>query len=1062
MLKIQIFIIASVLVFAIGSFIVPAEGQTVNDWENPAIVGINKEPAHSTMKVFSRPEAALSGDISQAFYKSLNGRWKFNWVKRPADRPLDFYKTDYDVNDWDEIDVPGNWQMVGYGIPIYSNVRYPFPADPPMIPHDNNPVGSYRTEFEVPGEWNERRIFIHFDGVESAFYLWINGEKVGYSQGSRTPAEFDITPFIRDGSNIIAAEVYRWCDGSYLEDQDFWRLSGIFRDVYLFSTPQVHIRDFFIETILDDDYKNAELRITAKLKNYADKGIVSPRIEVNLLDDSGDYLSEEVIMTGNAEYLHSGDEAIVSMTADVKNPLKWSAEKPNLYTVLMILKTEEEKILEVIPCRIGFRSVEINGGQLLVNGKPVLFKGVNRHEHDPDLGHYITRESMIRDIRIMKRFNFNTVRTSHYPNDPEWYSLCDEYGLYVIDEANIESHGIGYKPEKTLGNRPEWLLSHMERTIRMVERDKNHPSVIIWSLGNEGGDGTNFRATSNWIHQHDPTRPVHYERAGRRPHTDIVCPMYSHVNSIIAYGEEDRDRPLILCEYAHAMGNSIGNLREYWDAIEKYKHLQGGCIWDWVDQGLRKYTTDEKGEEVWFYAYGGDYGDEPNDNNFCINGCVFPDRSIPPKLWEVKKVYQNIAIVGDNLTAGRLKVRNWFFFTNLNEFSVNWVLSEDGSNIQEGIIEPIDLPPGETGFIKIPFEKPELKPGAEYHLRVSFRIKDRTEWAADGHEIAWEQLKIPFEVLSKPVVEIENMKDLSMTEENHIIKIRGGGFTVEFDRAKGKLTSVNYGNKNIFDNGRGPVLNVFRAPTDNDKHLARQWKETGLDDMSVTVENVEVIDLVKNMIVISAKNRYSANGTSGFNHHCVYTILGNGYINVANHVEPFGDLPILPKLGVNMVLDKELEIFQYFGRGPHENYPDRKTGADVGHFISTVREQFVPYVRPQEMGNREDVRWACFTSKNGNGVVFSAENLMSVTALHYSIEDLVKAEHLHELTEREEIYFNIDHKQLGLGNASCGPGQLEKYKLLPESYSFNFSIRPYFTKNGSISDAARIGFPHKY
>ncbi|MCP4725952.1 MAG: DUF4981 domain-containing protein, partial [bacterium] len=1014
---------------------------------------------------FSDPEAALSADnVSSVYSMSMNGSWKFNWVKKPADRPLDFYKTDYDVSGWDEISVPGNWQMSGYGIPIYSNVRYPFPADPPHIPHDNNPVGSYRTEFDVPQDWDGRRIFLHFDGVESAFYLWINGEKVGYSQGSRTPAEFDITSYIRNGKNILAAEVYRWSDGSYLEDQDFWRLSGIFRDVYMYSTPLVHIRDFFVETDLDDNYRDAVLRITAKVRNYSGTGTLSPLIEVNLIDNSGSHVSEEIIMTGKAEYLHGGAEAIITMESEVKDPLKWSAEKPNLYTVLLTLKTEEGAILEAIPCRIGFRKVEIKGGQLLVNGQPILIKGVNRHEHDPDLGHYITIESMIQDIRIMKKFNINTVRTSHYPNDPEWYRLCDEYGLYVIDEANVESHGIGYKPENTLGNKPEWLLSHMERTVRMVERDKNHPSVIIWSLGNEGGDGTNFRATSDWIHHRDRSRPVHYERAGRRPHTDIVCPMYSRVSSIIEYAQEDRDRPLILCEYAHAMGNSIGNLQEYWDAIEKYKHLQGGSIWDWVDQGLRKYTTNDKGERVWFYAYGGDYGDEPNDNNFCINGCVFPDRSIPPKMWEVKKVYQNISIEGDNLTSGRIKVRNKFFFTDLNEYSVKWTLSEDGNKIQEGISDPFDLPPGETGYMKIPIDKPDIKPGSEYHLRVSFQLKEGTDWAGEGHEIGWEQLEIPYEVPLSPRLNIDEMNDVVMSEDSeNIINITGRNFTISFDKAEGMMTSVKYGGKEILKDGQGPVLNIFRAPTDNDKYLSRQWAESGLKYLERTVEKVEVVDFVKNMIIISVKNRYDAQGSKGFNHNCVYTIFGNGFINIDNNIEPFGELPVLPKIGIKLVIDKKFDNFQYFGRGPHENYPDRKTGADVGHYMSKVADQYVPYVRPQEMGNREDVRWAALTGNDGNGVLFVADGLMSVSALHYSAEDLDEAEHLHELVQREEIYLNIDHKQLGLGNASCGPGQLEKYKLLPELYRFKFSLRPYSRRDmGDISEVSKIRIYDKY
>ncbi|MFC1564944.1 glycoside hydrolase family 2 TIM barrel-domain containing protein [candidate division KSB1 bacterium] len=1053
MIKSIKFIVSCILVICISG----TAFTQVNDWENPAVVGINKEPAHSTLIVFPDAEKALSlSEEASEFHRSLHGTWKFNWVKTPAERPREFYRTDYDVSGWDDIQVPGNWQMSGYGIPIYSNVRYPFPADPPNIPHDNNPVGSYRTEFEIPDGWDGRQIFLHFDGVESAFYLWINGNMVGYSQGSRTPAEFDITSYLESGKNTLAAEVYRWCDGSYLEDQDFWRLSGIFRDVYLFSTPNVHIRDYFVNTILDDGYKDAALSIKAKVRNYSDEPFLNPRIEVSLIDNSGDYVGDEIIMTGRAELIHGGDEAIITMTAEVEDPLKWSAEHPYLYTILLTLKNENDEVLEVIPNRIGFRKVEIKGGQLLVNGQPILIKGANRHEHDPDLGHYITRESMIKDIRIMKRFNFNTVRTSHYPNDPEWYRLCDEYGIYVIDEANIESHGMGYRPERTLGNKPQWLLSHMERTVRMVERDKNHPSVIIWSLGNEGGDGTNFRATSDWIHFRDPCRPVHYERAGRRPHTDIVCPMYSHVNSIIEYGEGDHDRPLILCEYAHAMGNSIGNLREYWDAIEKYKHLQGGSIWDWVDQGLKKYTVNEKGERVWFYAYGGDYGDEPNDNNFCINGCVFPDRGIPPKMWEVKKVYQNIGLAGDNLTAGRIEVKNKFFFTNLSEFDIKWNLTEDGNTIQDGILNPVDLPPGEKGFLNVPLVKPDLKPGSEYHVRVSFQLRDGNDWAGKGHEIAWEQFMIPYDTPPRPVLNIDDLNDLRLEDSGSEVQVTGRDFTVKFDKSKGMLTSVKYRGNEIIENAKGPELNVFRAPTDNDKYLARGWNEAGLNDMDYEVEQFDVIDLVKNMAIVSVKNRYNANNNAGFYHTCVYMIFGNGCIDIDNYIEPFGELPVLPRMGLKMTVDGRYDNYRYFGKGPHENYPDRKTGADIGYFTGKVADMYVPYVRPQEMGNREDVRWTALLDNDGRGFLVVAEDLMAVTALHYSIDDLVKAEHLHELSPREEVYLNVDFRQLGLGNQSCGPGQLEKYKFNPEPGRFRFSLRPYNPGMGSVTEVSKI------
>lgn len=607
----RIWLFVSVFVFygclqAVSIVSAAKANSAVHDWEDHRIIGRNKEPAHCTLMPFSNKMAALKGDRDGSpFFRLLNGSWRFHWVNKPADRPVEFYRPDYDVSGWDKIPVPSNWQMHGYGRPIYTNIRYPFPANPPHIPNEYNPVGSYRREFTIPANWKARQTFLHFDGVESAFYLWVNGEKVGYSQGSRTPAEFNITGYLRPGQNVLAVEVYRFSDGSYLEDQDFWRLSGIFRDVYLFSTTDLHIRDFWICTELNEQYRNVALKVTTKIKNYSQQPIENYAIELDLFNNEGVPISPKPLISFKMGDIAAGKESFSNFYTYIINPKKWSAELPNLYRALLTLKDEQGGIVEVVSCDVGFREVEIKNGQLTVNGKAIMVRGVNRHEHDPDTGHYVSVESMIRDIRLVKQSNINTVRASHYVNDPKWYELCDKYGLYVIDEANIESHGMGYKPKKTLGNKPEWKKAHLDRTIRMVERNKNHPSVIIWSLGNEAGDGVNFKATSDWIHQHDPTRPVHYEQAKEKPHTDIVCPMYASIGRIVKYAKSNPSRPLILCEYAHAMGNSVGNLQDYWDAIEAYPHLQGGCIWDWVDQGLRKRTPD--GREFW--AYGGDYGD---------------------------------------------------------------------------------------------------------------------------------------------------------------------------------------------------------------------------------------------------------------------------------------------------------------------------------------------------------------------------------------------------------------------------------------------------------------------
>lgn len=1042
---------------------IETERSEINDWENPRKIGQNKEPAHCTLIPYGDIKTALKGKREASrFYKSLNGNWKFHWVLKPADRPKNFYKSNFNVSGWETIPVPSNWQMHGYGRPIYLNVRYPFKKNPPYIQHDYNPVGSYRTEFEVPRDWKGRQTFIHFEGVESAFYLWINGRKVGYSQGSRTPAEFNITKYLSKGKNVLAAEVFRWSDGSYLECQDFWRLSGIYRNVYLFSAPSVHIRDFEVSCDLDEDYQDAVLSIISRVRNYSDESCKNLKMEVSLLDAGGSPVGPLVLMTGSTPYISPGAESTIKMKTGVSNPLKWSAEKPNLYTVILRLRDASDRIVEIERCNFGFRKVEIRGGQLLLNGAPILIKGVNRHEHDPDTGHSVGLESMVRDIKLMKRFNINTVRTAHYPNDPQWYDLCDKYGIYLIDEANIESHGIGYKPENTLANKPEWKDAHMDRIISMVERDKNHPSVIIWSMGNEAGDGTTFEAGSEWIHRRDPTRPVHYERAGRRPHTDIVCPMYSRIESIVKYAQEEQERPLILCEYAHAMGNAVGNLQEYWDAIEEYKHLQGGSIWDWVDQGLRKKTED--GKEYW--AYGGDFGDEPNDGNFCINGLVFPDRQIPPKLWEVKKVYQSVGIEAEDAVSGKLRLLNKYFFTNLKEFDVEWTLSEDGKIIQRGSLEPPDTAPGESKVFTIPIQKPAFTPGAEYWLKVGFHLREDTSWAQKCHEVAWEQFKIPYDVPAKPVMDMEQMTELKMDSSDGLLTVSGEGFSVTFSPENGVLTSLVYGNKTLIKNKKdtvnGPVLNVFRAPSDNNRRLGRRWYKAGLNNLQRQVKYFNIEQVNDKIIRIMIHTSYQGTEDRGFEFTSTYTVFGNGYILVDNDIKPVGELPVLPKIGLQMTVSGEFDHFYWYGRGPHENYPDRKTGSDIGVFSSTVSEQYVPYVRPQETGNKEDVRWAALLDESREGLLVVAGNVLSVTALHHSAGDLDKAEHIHEIIPRDEVFLCLDAYQLGLGNGSCGPGVIKKYLLNPKPVRFSFSFRPYFRAMGDISAVARLRIPKNF
>jgi len=1023
------------------------------DWENPEVVGRNRETPHCTLMPYPDEEMAAKCDRSSSpFFRSLNGKWRFKYSPNPDARPIDFYKPDYDVSSWDEIDVPGNWEMKGYGMPIYTNVQYPFKPDPPKVPHDDNPVGSYRTEFEIPESWRGRQIFVHFDGVCSAFYIWVNGEMVGYSKGSMTPAEFNITKYLRPERNVLAVEVYRWSDGSYLEDQDFWYLSGIYRDVYLFSTPNVHMRDFFVRCDLDGDYRDAMLLVTVKVRNYSQIEAGPHAVRLTLLDENGEPVELRSLSGGGIERIPTSGEETVEIKARVDNPKKWSAEYPNLYTVVLTLLDGSEKVMEAESCRFGFRKVEIRDCQLLINGVPILIKGVNRHEIHPDLGRAITEEVMLQDIKLMKRFNINTVRTSHYPNHPRWYELCDEYGIYLIDEANVESHGLW---DVLPDSDPKWLKACLDRMARMVERDKNHPSVIIWSLGNEAGQGTVFEEMAAYARKADPTRPIHYER--QNSVADIDSQMYPHVDWVAQVGESDRDKPYIMCEYAHAMGNAIGNLKEYWDAIETHKPLIGGCIWDWVDQGLRKYVETEEGEKVWFWAYGGDFGDQPNDGNFCINGIITPDREVTPKLWEVKKVYQYIKIEPVDLSEGRVRIRNGYSFTNLNEFEIRWTLSEDGEILRSGRIDPLDLPPGETAELKIPFETPKLKPGAEYWMRISFHLREGKPWAPEGHEVAWEQFKLPFDAPPKPEISFDEMPDLSISETDDLIEMGNERFSIRFDRRSGLIESLKFDGKDILV--EGPKLNVFRAPTDNDVWIRNKWYELGLNSLNPELRGIEARRLNSKAVQVTVDLIYHGGGDVGFEHTCRYTVYGNGSIHLHNFIKPFGDLPVLPKIGLITVVRGDYENFVYYGRGPHENYIDRKTSADVGLYRSTVMDQYVRYVRPQENGNKEDVRWAALLDGSGDGLLVVADELMCVTALHYSPEDLDRAGHIHELRPREEIFLCLDYRQCGLGNASCGPPVLEKYRLYPEPIEFKLSLRRYSAEMGDIREVARYRFP---
>jgi beta-galactosidase len=1062
----------SLLTLLFCFLIAPLFGQ--NDWENEQIIGINKEAPHSFYIPYSSVNQATADvAVNSPLYLSLNGKWKFNWVKHPNLRPADFYKNDYDVRSWDDIDVPSCWEMKGYGTPIYTNVTYPYERNPPKIignPPANytaskepDPVGSYRREFTLPADWTGKEVIIHFDGVMSAFYLWINGQKVGYSQGSMTPAEFDVTKYLRPGVNNVSAEVYRWCDGSYLEDQDFWRLSGIYRDVFLYAVPKIHLWDYSLKTTFNDDLTNANLNIALQFRNNGGSGSGICDVYLSKYGQNPDI--ENPIASVPVKQVSTRSGLSISKSVVVDNPLLWSAEIPNLYQVTFVLKDGAGNIAEVISTPFGFRKIEIKDQQLWVNGKNILIKGVNRHEHDPFNGRYVTLDVMKRDVELFKQFNINTVRTSHYPNHPDFYKLCDIYGVYVIDEANVESHGMGYG-DASLAKNPLWQKAHIDRVVRMVERDKNHPCVIIWSMGNEAGGGINFAACRDAIKERDTERPVHYERNNEV--ADIESTMYPALDRLEQAGKKDDPRPFLMCEYAHAMGNAVGNLKEYWEVINSYKRLIGGCIWDWVDQGLAKPVPGKEGE--YFFAYGGDFGDQPNDGNFCVNGLTTPDRQITPKMYEVKKVYQNILITPAELSGNRIKIANNNYFINLGQYDLSWTLEQDGSVIQAGTMPSPEIAPGASQEVTLPITKIVPVPGAEYFLNVIVTLKKDELWAKRGHVVASEQMSLPVDVPKATATGIDEMPALILTEEGDDVTVKGKEFNVNFSKTAGTITSLDYFDTKIFDSdaiirrgfGRGgfgggqqppqitftriggPMVNLYRAPVDNDSRSRGRasanlelWNLKG----EVTSFNVQKINDKSVEVKIDMKSTEPSGYSVTTN--TTYTVFGNGRIDVETTFLPDEANWPLPKLGFIFSLKEGFENVEYFGAGPFENYVDRKTAAYIGRYRATVDDMFVPYVRTQDCGNRTDVRWLTITNHSGYGIMVTAPNLMNFSALHYTPMDLNQANHPFELTRRNETILTVDLAGCGLGNGSCGPPPLDRYLLKTTKAIFKYSIKPY-------------------
>ncbi len=858
------------------------------DWENEQVLHINTEPPRSTFVPFDTVAGALAGDATRSpFFYPLDGAWKFHWSPDPQSRPMDFFRLHFDDSNWKTIPVPSNWQMQGYDTPIYLGSGYTFKMDPPRVTdeppvhwtaHDHrDPVGSYRKTFNLPQAWDGRRVFIHFDGVDSAFYLWVNGARVGFSKDSRTPAEFELTPFLHTGANELAVEVYRWSDGSYLEDQDMWRMSGIFRPVYLYSTAAARIRNFIVRTDLDASYRDATLQIKPELAASRGLSLSNWTVRAQLFDGNGQPVFTHELSQDAAEILNPdfnakilddrmpqrGEPQFAWLTTPVIQPAKWTAETPTLYTVVLTLNDERGKVVEADRCAVGFRKIEIRDGRFLVNGQPIRLRGVNRHEIDPDTGHALTLERMIQDITLMKQANINAVRTCHYPDDPRWYDLCDRYGLYVLDEANICTHGT----RGTLANDPRWTGAFLDRTSRMAERDVNHPSVIIWSMGNESGYGPNFAAMSGWLHEFDPTRPVHYEGAQGEtkdpPTVDIIGRFYPRLSTetyvkpgdpwnqrwdrLLDLAQRTNDnRPVLATEYAHAMGNAMGNLQEYWDEIYSNPRMLGGFIWEWCDQGLHKQLPDGTIATV----FGGDFGDVPNHGGFCIKGLVSAERKVFPKYWEVKKVYQPVALTPVDLRPGkvRLKLTNHNSFINLKQYQAAWsVTDSDGFQLQSGVLPPLDCDPSGETEIKIPVQKiREPKPGLEYWLRISFRTTNDYPWAAAGYEVAWQQQQLAVKTPAKKNTALT--ASVKWSEDSEHVIIMGTNFSARFNRSAGTLVSLVYHHRELLadtaDGPAGPVLQLYRAPTDNDKGfghwLARDWQDAGLNQLARQVQSFTV------------------------------------------------------------------------------------------------------------------------------------------------------------------------------------------------------------------------------
>jgi len=1028
-------------------------------WIAPECVSIARLPMRSTLYPFSPGTASLDRDKSPWFRK-LDGQWKFKMAGRPEAVVTGDVAAETDRAGWDTVEVPGNWTLQGYGYPHYTNVQMPFPDEPPFVP-DENPTGIYATDFSVPADWNGRRVIIHFGGAESVLHVYVNGEAAGMSKDSRLPSEFDITPLIKFGAkNLVVAVVVKWSDASFIEDQDQWWMGGLHREVYLYSTSPVHIADVFARGLLENNYKDGRLKLTVKA-GFPRQPEADWTVEAQLYAPNGKAVFAKPLTSGipmQRPGIESRLEA--QFDASVKKPLLWSAEAPHLYKLVVTLKDPKGKAVESTVTRIGFRSVEVRDRQLLVNGKRVLIKGVNRHDHHDTKGKALDRETMWLDALTMKRFNFNAVRTSHYPNDPYWLDICDELGLYIVDEANLESHAF----MNQICNDRRYADAFLERAIRMVERDKNHPSIILWSLGNESGYGVNHDAMAGWIRGYDPTRPLHYENAlwGKHPGrqigekkydagyyaTDIVCPMYPTIELITEWATDkshpDRTRPLILCEYSHAMGNSNGSLAEYFDAFEKYPGLQGGFIWEWIDHGIKQKTAD--GRDYW--AYGGDFGDKPNDLNFVCDGLVWPDRTPHPGIFEFKHLAQPIKATRFNAKTGVLEVKNKQDFTGVEWIRAEWKLAVDGKSVAKGKLALPKIAPHTTAKIRVKLPKLNPEPGQETFITVRFYSAKATSWCQAGHEIGWDQIALPSKKKTAAKRAIpSSAKALECEQTGDGISIGNDSLKLTVAKDTGLIDGLRWNNHDVLV--AGPHLQIWRGAVDNDgikgwtgqggKPLGR-WLTAGLDKLTLKATSVQAKEKPDGSVELSTRHVGSCEASSeAVIHQQTYTIRPDGVIDVANTFVVNKKLPDLPRLGVVMILKPGFEKLAWFGRGPLENYSDRKRGAIIDIYESTVTGQYVPYILPQEHGNHTDVRWVSLEDSTTELLV-KANGPLEFSASHLTAHDLFAAFHTYDVKPRPEVFLSLDYRQRGVGTASCGPDTREPYKIKPGRYTWSYSL----------------------